>query len=472
VLLVLGLVVLFTGGKAFSPGSLTAKSNPDRIYGGFETHADFEAQCRRCHQPLKTTQDQLCLECHTQEAFQIENKQGTHGVIENMQSCQSCHPEHRGNEFDPTAEARRIFNHSPLGFSLTNHGFHYDMNPMLCVDCHPDMQNYAFSLESCTQCHAQYDAEFMAQHSQEYGTQCLSCHDGVDRMRQFDHASTDFPLQGKHADLTCVQCHVPNQTDEQFTQISAECQDCHAEPEVHAGLFGDDCATCHCAQGWGNVVWEGQPFEHFATTGFSLAHHTVNFSGQTFLCRDCHVNSMTDFSAGICFDCHSQQAPQPQAEFMLAHQANVGENCLDCHDGVDSMANFEHASRFPLEGKHAEIDCQSCHINGYKGTPSRCVDCHTEPDIHAGFFGLECQDCHTPQGWSPALLRKHTFPLDHGATAPLTCSTCHVLKYPDYTCYGCHEHQPGEISEKHLEEGISQAELPECARCHPSGQVE
>jgi hypothetical protein len=98
------------------------------------------------------------------------------------------------------------------------------------------------------------------------------------------------------------------------------------------------------------------------------------------------------------------------------------------------------------------------------------VDCHAEPEIHAGFFGLHCQLCHTTSAWSPAQLRDHRFPLDHGGQGEVDCQTCHPTVYSEYTCYGCHEHEPGKTEEEHREERISLEELQQCATCHPTGQ--
>jgi hypothetical protein len=135
------------------------------------------------------------------------------------------------------------------------------------------------------------------------------------------------------------------------------------------------------------------------------------------------------------------------------------------------MSGFNHEAIFPLDGKHADIPCQDCHAGQvFAGTPKACAQCHAEPAIHAGFFGLDCQYCHTSQAWSPALLRMHSFPLDHGEEGEVACQTCHTGGYVEYTCYGCHEHEPGDIVEKHQEEGIQDEALLDCVVCHPAGE--
>jgi mono/diheme cytochrome c family protein len=101
------------------------------------------------------------------------------------------------------------------------------------------------------------------------------------------------------------------------------------------------------------------------------------------------------------------------------------------------------------------------------GDPHECRACHEEPVIHAERFGLNCARCHGLQAWKPALLTKHTFPLDHGGDQ-LACQTCHVTTYASYTCYGCHDHEPTAMEAVHFE--TEPAELEACAACHPTGE--
>jgi hypothetical protein len=213
---------------------------------------------------------------------------------------------------------------------------------------------------------------------------------------------------------------------------------------------------------------DGQPFEHATSTGFSLVTHTTNTDNQPFTCRTCHVSQESfTFTSAQCSDCHSKSEPQ----FIADHTAQFGTDCLACHDGTGEMVNFDHAQVWPLEGQHAVQECTACHVNQvYGGTSRECVACHEEPVIHAGLFGLDCANCHTVDAWQPARLRQHIFPLDHGEQGELACETCHTATYTQYTCYGCHEHDPAETEREHLEEGISQQELPACANCHPTGQ--
>jgi mono/diheme cytochrome c family protein len=98
----------------------------------------------------------------------------------------------------------------------------------------------------------------------------------------------------------------------------------------------------------------------------------------------------------------------------------------------------------------------------------QCVACHEDPDMHAGRFGLDCARCHSTIAWTPALLTKHTFLLDHGGQGKIDCLTCHLENYYQHTCYECHDHKPTQMEEIHLAEGIFEYEA--CVDCHPTGE--
>jgi hypothetical protein len=453
------------GGLVFSPGKLTDRRRADVILQGYASHAEFERQCSLCHRPFEARLGDLCLACHKEISNQLAGAPGIHSRIANVRVCQECHPDHHGRDFNPTQAATRFFDHSITTFSLIKHQFDYDSTPMECMDCHQG-DDYSQVLDAaCGDCHGGADPEFIQAHRRDYGENCLGCHDGADRMATFDHAATGFPIDGKHVSLVCSSCHL----DGQLAGIPSSCEGCHAEPVIHRGLFDPHCAGCHNTQGWTPALINGDFFDHFQTTGFSLVMHTVDYSGAALQCTTCHPVSLTRFDKQVCIDCHSQA----DAVFMTDHQIQFGPDCLGCHDGVDRMSGFDHAQVFPLEGRHQEIACVDCHVNQvFAGTPGQCYQCHAEPEIHAGVFGLECQDCHTSLAWSPATLLVHSFPLDHGlarGSQPTACATCHPANYIEYTCYGCHEHQPENIASEHSEEGISAAELPACVSCHPTG---
>jgi hypothetical protein len=491
----LGMMLWLRGGEAFSPGSLTAISHSGLQAGGFRSHAEFEPECSKCHQPLKTTQGELCLDCHVEVAAQLDKQNGTHAHIQDANRCATCHSDHQGRDFDPTRQAFNHFDHTLTHFSLLWHQVNYDASPMDCTACHTMEPVFAVSIAECLDCHSARDEAFVQQHIQDFGDDCLQCHDGKDQMINFDHQATDFKLEGQHAAARCGSCHsneararqqarqpgragfallTREERDEpttllaQFWDTPIACGSCHTEPEMHRGMFSEDCATCHNAQSWSPAILDGKQFEHAKHTGFSLQQHLFDANEQPIRCNDCHQSDLKAFDVQTCITCHSLD--DASASFMQQHTAEVGLSCKQCHDGVDRMEYFDHNSVFPLQGRHAGVACLACHTDyNFIETTAACVQCHAEPAIHAGSFGLQCQYCHTDQAWQPAQLRQHRLPLDHGGQGEIKCQTCHTQRYDEITCYGCHEHQPEPIQASHLAAGVSLEDLPRCAACHPDG---
>ncbi len=450
------LILWRTGGQIFSPGQLSARSTGSGTLGGVRSHAEITA-CSSCHQPLAVTQDQLCTACHLTIRDEMRSG-GLHARIENANRCFACHTDHRGPDLDLVQVAITNFDHELTSFSLFRHQIDFDAGLITCEDCHR-AGDYVPEAAACVECHGLSDPAFMRQHELDFGRDCLACHDGADRMTGFDHMTTGFSLEGEHAEVRCVACHAV----QPFSDTQSACEGCHTEPELHRGLFGSDCAACHTAAGWTPASLEGADFEHLAATGFSLEKHDLDYDGRAISCSTCHESALQSFSLVTCETCHRDHDPA----FMAAHVSAFGQACLDCHDGLDRMEGFNHDEYFVLEGQHATIACIACHENRiFAGTPDQCSQCHTEPAIHAGAFGLNCEACHSTTAWAPAVLTSHIFPLDHGGEGTISCLTCHPSTYIDFTCDACHA--PAEMREEHDKEEIFDI-ANRCADCHPTG---
>jgi hypothetical protein len=166
-------------------------------------------------------------------------------------------------------------------------------------------------------------------------------------------------------------------------------------------------------------------------------------------------------------------------------------------DGVIEIEGFDHSQfGIPLTGAHAQIICESCHIdNTLAGTPQDCAGCHNgtiaagQPASHPP-AGNECAQCHTTNNFVP-------FAFDHtnvnqpcaschnGASArgkpanhiPAsdTCDDCHVTtnikevrvdhNNVEGTCVSCHNGKtaPGQPKD-HV------AASDDCAACHSTMQ--
>lgn len=450
------LVALLTGGTMFNPGPLSAHAKPGVTYGGVSSHAALAGDCGACHSsPLDTNgMDAHCLNCHTDIQAQQADPSALHGIIPASQSCRSCHTEHRGAAASLTNTALENFDHAALGFALTAHQTTAAGQPFGCADCHPGLAEtphppgaYAFTASLCQDCHAGYQADFVTRHVADFGTNCVACHDGVDRYSGFDHNKLTFPLEGKHATATCISCHKQASTPAEFKGISTTCVGCHLDSDVHKGALGTDCASCHNASSWGEAV-----FDH-SKTAFPLTGAHIKTA-----CASCHGNHFYKGTPKTCVDCHADPKE---------HLGQFGTDCAACHS-TDTWkgATFDHSkTAFPLNGAHVKVVCTKCHVNNvYKGTPKACVSCHVDP--HKGQFGNNCNTCHSTSRWTGAVFKHNYFPMNHGSRGNSPCTTCHTNSnnYKSYTCYGCHAHTPAGIAATHR--GEVSGNLDNCLRCH------
>jgi hypothetical protein len=346
-----------------------------------------------------------------------------------------------------------------------------------CSACHAAPWSGTTMSARCLDCHADVRMQIDA-HAPLHGKMtdvmhCRSCHSehngphaALTSLERFDHGMAAFPLMGKHRDVECQACH----KSKTYLGTPQTCAACHAEPVVHKGKFGTECAQCHTTSTWKS------------TSGMNLAKGTFSHDSTSFPltgkhasadCKSCHVNNVFRGTAKSCASCHAE----PQV-----HKGKFGTECVSCHTtatwknaggalaGVKENFNHELAA-FKLTGKHKTVDCAACHVNDvFKGTAQTCAKCHAEPQVHKGKFGAECAQCHSTETWKGAKF-KHTFPLDHGRRGRvIECAICHDKPndIKAYTCYGCHEHQEARIVRKHPK--LNAMQLQNCVKCHPTGR--
>jgi hypothetical protein len=224
--------------------------------------------CVKCHVNARGLGDfqmtlQDCYSCHRND----EPHQGKYGF-----SCVDCHTE---NGWTPAK-----FDHNLSVFKLE--GEHAEA---ACEGCHQN-NVFAGTPSDCYSCHQQDD-----EHGGQYGTNCAACHNPSDwENATFDHNLSNFPLAGRHAGLTCEQCH----SGGQFAGLSTACASCHGDPAFHAGMFGLDCAACHSTQNWYAPYNGSHP--GIADEGGS----GVNHGGAS--CRDCHQPTLHTYTCLACHD--------------------------------------------------------------------------------------------------------------------------------------------------------------------------
>ena len=286
-------------------------------------------------------------------------------------------------------------------------------------------------------------------HRRQFGANCEQCHTvkGWDiRTDQLKQHENRFPLLGAHAMLGVSDCHTSAAVG-QFEGLSTACLSCHTadlqratEPNHKTLNFPTTCETCHSAD-----TWLGAKFDHLKYTGYALtgAHATLD-------CTACHIGGKYQGTPATCFGCHSKDfngtTNPPHA------QAGFSQQCQLCHNTTTWLnATFDHSTTsFPLIGKHVNVPCNQCHINGnFVGTPTACASCHmtdynstnNPPHAQAGFAASACATCHTPAGWDTSTFNHNQFFALTNGHANLQCSQCHTggnYTTAPTTCAGCH----------------------------------
>lgn len=425
-LLVIGGLVVLSGGAIFSPGDLNAEARTAAV-GGVASHAELAGHCDACHVAAWSGQKMAdkCAECHSAVREQFTSGTGLHGRLKTLSTdCLSCHTEHGGGSASLTLADPRVFPHETTGYVLTAHLAPRVQPGVTCRECHP-ASPAAYRPPDCLTCHQKRDSAFTDAHTKAYGTACRNCHDGKDTYGH-DFKHTAFELTGKHATAECAGCHAGQTAIAAMQATPKDCASCHTKNDVHQGRLGADCASCHTTAGW-----DGAKIDH-ATTGFVLEGKHV-----TAECTTCHVNRQWSGLGTTCASCHQKDD---------AHQGRLGTDCASCHTpaGWDG-ATFDHAvTGFALTGKHATADCLGCHAGRkWTGIATDCVSCHQKDDAHDGGLGTACASCHKTSGWKDVTFdhAKTGFALT-GSHTTAACASCHAggrFAGTPTTCVACHQ---------------------------------
>lgn len=395
------------------------------------------------------------------------------------QTCASCHEDvHRGALGVRCTACHDIgkwkvtpgFSHDTTGYELT--GKHLQVK---CDACHlaprlplghdaagrPIPVYQPVPHAGCAACHTDV-------HRGQFGANCAGCHTtrGFTEISGtgFDHAKTSFPLTGRHASVPCASCHRDFRTPQGRRPAWATCATCHS-PDPHAGTATvqgkpADCAACHTDRGFSPST--------FPVEGHRASKYPLEGKHATVKCSACHTRDAGPLAVATlgssrvllrpafaaCTSCHADDHGG-----QLAARPRKGD-CAECHSvagwspsafGPDAHARL----RLPLEGRHAEIACRSCHGVDRKGLKSLsrgapglgkagfaftgietgCAECHVDP--HGGRFGASgprpvpggCPACHDARSFRPAAVDVTThdgfgFRL-RGAHRATPCSACH-----------------------------------------------
>ena len=427
-----------------------------------------------------------CRQCHTAAFIQDSTALLTAGkdlartFLGLDTTCTSCHfDEHRGQLAQTCTNCHTTtqwkpapgFDHDKTEFRLVGK---HQSTP--CAKCHAtvmtgDMRDTSYvqfggpKRERCIDCHEDV-------HKDRLGKLCQNCHTPdswkTTKSKDFDHSKTRYPLEGKHATVGCEKCHPAGRavTNTPF----AKCTDCHRD--YHKGEFADRakkgaCEACHTVNG-------------FTPSLFSFADHDqtrypLRGAHAAVICASCHSEKTSSgktraprfaMGAKICEQCHRDIHDGTEGK------AEVGSVCIHCHiEDLWTTVSFNHAAtKFPLTGKHVDVECLKCHRPDSTATPRTirfatknhlCSDCHK--DIHRGQFvayapdsvtvvgPLACDQCHTTNQWKADLFvhnRDARWQLD-GAHSRVACNSCHhpvensadgfiLYRSEQFACRDCH----------------------------------
>jgi hypothetical protein len=323
-----------------------------------------------------------------------------------------------------------------------------------CSACHAPFWGAVRMADLCMRCHTNIPGELTDSQSLHsilvnngFAMNCQDCHHehrGATAKTTnflpayFPHLGFGFPLLGKHAEATCLDCHA----NEDYIQTKTDCVSCHAKEDTHKGKL-TDCSICHSPSGW-----KPPTFDH-DTAIFKLKGKHAPLA-----CGDCHVNDIFKGTPTDCAACHAKDD---------VHEGALGTKCADCHtaDGWKPSTFDHNTAIFPLTGKHVPVACADCHTDKrFKGAPTDCISCHAKDDVHLGNLGSDCKQCHTTAGWVPSTFDHNTsiFPLT-GKHFPLACNDCHtdkIFKGTPTSCANCH-----------AKDDVHKGKLgSECTACH------
>lgn len=347
------------------------------------TGKHLQTACVACHATQYAGTPTNCYACHQTDYDQTTEPD--HQLAQFDQNCTTCHT--------TAAWQPSSFDHAGTGFALT--GQHATQ---LCSSCHST--GFAGTPTGCYDCHrTDFEAVTDPNHVQQgFSKNCVLCHTTNGwSPSSFDHATTAFPLTGKHVDASCTSCHTSG-----YAGTPTDCYSCHqndftsvGDPNHVQANFSHVCTECHTTNGWTPAS-----FSHVGTA-FPLTGAHV-----TAICISCHATGYTSIPTD-CNACHQTDYDGTQAPSHAA--ANFPTTCQTCHaTGGWSPANWDHdAQYFPI------------YSGSHNGKWDNCSDCHNVPTSYATF---ECILCHEHNKTDMDLKHREQNDYQYLSTA---CFSCH-----------------------------------------------
>ena len=224
------------------------------------TGRHVDVKCAECHKNTNYRETpRTCFACHQK----IDDQKGHKGQF--GEKCDTCH----GTKVWKTHH----FNHD----TETRYALQGKHISTKCIDCHTGKLYLPVKLSrECYSCHKKDD-----KHKESLGRDCANCHveKNWKESPNFDHATSRFPLLGKHVRTECKECH----KSAMFKEAPTDCFGCHQKDDKHKGNLGEKCAQCHSEKEWKDT--QGR-FVHDKTKFVLRNAHAK----PTVKCDACHKN--------------------------------------------------------------------------------------------------------------------------------------------------------------------------------------
>lgn len=482
----------------------------------------LDVRCGACHEDVhKGALGNACTNCHAGETFKVPKFDhtkttypltGKHATVECTKchmaasltlpvdregkpkplykplphaECSACHKDPHAGRLGAACSKchvttgfkevpRESFDHSRTRYPLT--GAHRRARCETCHDPRPGAHVERPAFDRCTACHADAHRGLATLAGQP--ADCGACHTTESYAPSTytieKHASTSYPLLGKHRDVTCRKCHVklaenaPDAAGQGPARIvmrprHERCTSCHAD--AHAGQLArradrGACEGCHRVDGFKPAVYSVKDHAALAfalegkhaSTECALCHRPAK--GRSVTAAEKARWGAAAFDMRPATDCAVCHTDPHKGRFAPDGPRPAKNGCLACHTAtawspskIDGPAHA--AFGLALDGAHLAVPCLACHKELAAPAPAagrpprtllfqddrrRCEACHENP--HGTQFaarpgGAGCEACHDAASFKPARRFDHdrdsAFRLA-GAHAHVPCARCHVAQ--------------------------------------------
>lgn len=356
-----------------------------------------------------------CLVCHNER---IENDQKSGPV-----TCGDCH----------TKELKYISKREPMGFDLSLHYRHIEVNHEKCELCHHTYDEVKKELvyvkgaeKSCRNCHQAQKEENRISFRSAVHQNCVGCHKSMGE----ENAG---PIQ-------CEGCH---DVELQRTIVRLEEIPRLNQNQPNMVLLAASKEDLESSKM--NVV----PFDH-------KAHESYNTT-----CRVCHHEDLI-----ACKDCHTLMGNNEKSDVKLQrsmHAMNSDHSCIGCHDRKKAETECAGCHSLMEQGRLSESACQKCHV----GPPPQKLPTQRKSTaistMNKQVSRLTFSENDIPDSVTIKLLQEEYEPVTFPHRKIVKTLQKHIQKsqvatffhgHEDVVCQGCHHHSP--VSQK----------PPLCENCH------